>query len=312
MSMRDKLKSTLNIVAPSHDQKVDLSTFKPRTAPGIEHDNRKRLQAALAENEALKSQKVRVADLIEVEGRRRSLTQAQKEELKLNIQNNGLIHKIVVRPDGKGCFEIIAGHNRVDAYKALGLEEIEADIKDIDEEHVLQSAFYSNLFNSPLSDYEKYCGFKVIQEKTGEIQEQLAVRAGVSKMQISALFGFGKLPARAIEMIRENPHCIGYNAVSKMVARENVATNSEAIITAIERLSRDEITEAIAVTLATRKPTVKLAPQKMAPVKIGTENFAEFTIRKDRLVIDFKDSEKSAQLMGKIRDLIESEVKSSS
>ena len=64
------------------------------------------------------------------------------EELMESIKNNGLLNPIVVRPiRGKnGYFEILSGHNRVNAVKMLNLVEIASivkeDLTDLDAEYI--------------------------------------------------------------------------------------------------------------------------------------------------------------------------------
>lgn len=55
------------------------------------------------------------------------------EQLKESIQNVGLLSPIIVRRGEKlGEFIIISGHNRVEAFRQLGMSKIPASIKDVD------------------------------------------------------------------------------------------------------------------------------------------------------------------------------------
>ncbi|MCO5387004.1 MAG: ParB/RepB/Spo0J family partition protein [Desulfosporosinus sp.] len=47
-----------------------------------------------------------------------------------SIRENGVIQPIVVRNIGKGKYEILAGHNRVNASRLAGLTKIRADIRE--------------------------------------------------------------------------------------------------------------------------------------------------------------------------------------
>lgn len=51
------------------------------------------------------------------------------QELMDSISNCGLLSPIIVRPAKDGKYEIICGHNRVKAMKALGHSHILSDIR---------------------------------------------------------------------------------------------------------------------------------------------------------------------------------------
>lgn len=301
-------------LAEIRSSQVDAPIKKPESAmsPLIElGKTREALKLANQKAEALKNKMISISEIHEVEGRKRSLSKEDFEQLKNNLSHNPLVNAIVVRARKQGGYEIISGHNRVQAYRELGRVEIEADIRDFEDGQLFEASFYSNLINSTLTDFEKFVGFKQIQNKTNETHEELANRAGVSKSQIASIFNFEKLPLEALDLIKQNPHCIGYNAVSKIVAKDNASINNQAIVKAVGRLVNGEITEAMAVSLSLTKKQKERRALVMAPVKRGGANFAEFTIRKDRMVIDFKEPALSSALMEKIRLLIEEEAKSS-
>lgn len=55
------------------------------------------------------------------------------EELKTSIEQNGVLVPIIIRKISNREFEIISGHNRVQACKELGYNTIPAIIKDVDD-----------------------------------------------------------------------------------------------------------------------------------------------------------------------------------
>ena len=58
---------------------------------------------------------------------------------------NGLIENIKVRPCKTGGYEILSGHNRVNACKMLGCAEIPADIEYVDDARAIVIATVTNL-----------------------------------------------------------------------------------------------------------------------------------------------------------------------
>ncbi len=63
-----------------------------------------------------------------------------------SIENTGLINPIVVRPVNHGKYEIICGHNRVKAAKALDHDKIRAEVRyGLTDDKALKLFFDSNL-----------------------------------------------------------------------------------------------------------------------------------------------------------------------
>jgi ParB family chromosome partitioning protein len=100
-----------------------------------------------------------------------------------HLANNELTTPIVVRPSSTatGKFEIIAGHHRVEAFKQLGRTEIEATIRQMDDQEAQKRIFFDNLMAPDLPDFEKYKGFAALRKCTGQSYDALAKDAGISK-----------------------------------------------------------------------------------------------------------------------------------
>ena len=126
-----KMKSTMGLTPVRKE--INLDNIVPKTGPGIVVWDHQRANAAEAKLAAIETGKVKISDLYEVEGRKRSLTPEDFEQLKNNLTSNPLVNAIVVRARKQGGYEIISGHNRVQAYKELGRLEIEADIREFED-----------------------------------------------------------------------------------------------------------------------------------------------------------------------------------
>lgn len=55
----------------------------------------------------------------------------EQQELTESIKENGLLEPIIVRSFPAGKYEIISGHRRVEACKALGITSIPVTIKEL-------------------------------------------------------------------------------------------------------------------------------------------------------------------------------------
>jgi ParB family chromosome partitioning protein len=308
-SFRDKLIKTKDIqTTPVTAQELDVIMKQvPQSAPGLMNFTQKSLNKKLDELEAVKEElragRVAISKIVEVEGRRRSLTPQQFSDLKGNIEQNGLIHKIVVRPLDNGQYEVVAGHNRLEVYRQLGRGEIEVDIQEIEGRRVIENAFYSNLFQSELTAFEKYQGFKEIREITGETQEIMARKAGISRQQVTSLFAFEEFPESAHEILKNNPGILGYTA-----AGELKKLSETKLLDVLNKLVLGEITEAKAVELTVEKP--KNTTVKVDPIVIRKGKFTYASIKQKGQLIAItlgKDTDSEAVLL-QIQNLLKSNI----
>jgi ParB family transcriptional regulator, chromosome partitioning protein len=283
----------------------EQQSTRPTTAPGATafmqpamdalNERAKRAEAKVAEYEmklAKQPTEVALNMLVEVPGRKRKLTPQQFEELKENLRRNPLVHPATVKKLPHGKFEIVSGHNRVEAFRALGLSTIPAVVMDIDEAIVSRSAFYANLFQTSLTDYEKYLGFREERDRTQETQKQIADEAGIPESVVSMLFSFERLPKRALELIMRRPEVIGLNCVSELakLAREG---KEERVIEAVELLVEGTLTQKEAVKHAKKVVVLPRSSVVGTPVKIraGRLEFCEYLSRGASLRIEFKNEE---------------------
>ena len=96
----------------------------------------------------------------------RPYTPAMLQDLARNICKNGVIQPIHVRPKPTGRFEIIAGHNRVEASKLAGLSAIPALVQQLDDNQAAIIMIDSNLKTRPyLLPSEKAKAYKLRMEK---------------------------------------------------------------------------------------------------------------------------------------------------
>ena len=112
------------------------------------------------------------------------------EELKASIKEFGLLNRILVRPldDGDGKYEIIAGHRRVHAAKALGLKELPVIVYPIDHDEATLLMVDSNNQRENVSIMEKGRAYRMKLDaikRQGE-RSDLTSRHSVEKLEISA------------------------------------------------------------------------------------------------------------------------------
>lgn len=288
----------------------------PRTAPGQLIGLQGRVHSQQAEIDKLKRAleqrapgKLQLSKLHEVPGRRRKLTALEYGELKANLAKYPLAQPITVRERPDGEFDIVAGHNRAAVYRELGRTEIDGIVLDIDPSMVEYAAFFSNLLSPTLSDFEKFWGFKSLQDSTGITKEELAKAAGISDSHVGRIMKFDLLPDECKALLAMRPERLGSNAAEQM-AKAVSEGRSQQVMAAIEKLVQDEsYTQVQAV--ADTKPVKPMQPTRQSlVVKRGNKRVCQITARNGVVGVAFSDADASEaeSWAERIRAFIENEV----
>jgi ParB family chromosome partitioning protein len=288
----------------------------PRTAPGQlmhlqataeqQHDEIERLRKAL---ETRAPSRLPLSKLHEVPGRRRKLTATEYAELKANLGQYPLAQPITVAPRADGEYDIVAGNNRAAIYRELDRTEIDGLVLDIDPSMIEHAALFSNLLSPSLSDFEKYWGFKTLQDSTGITKEELAKTAGISDTHVRRIMKFDLLPERAKEILSERPERLGSAAVEQLVKAASDGRESQ-VIEAIRRLVEDDsFTQAQA--LASLTPKSKRSVEKPLVIKRGQLPVCQITTRNEVVGVSFptKGGEKAEEWAKRIHAFIDAELR---
>ncbi|SAK42966.1 ParB, partition protein [Caballeronia ptereochthonis] len=282
-----------------------------RTSPGRLMDAQHRINTAQARIKELETQleeraalEVPLDSLVEVNGRRRKLTSEQFQELKSNLAQHALATPILVRALPDARYEIVAGHNRVAAYRELGRRTIRANVASIEESEIEFAAFFSNLLSPSLTDFEKYWNFKRLQELSGLSRTEISESAGLSKSHVTRIFSFDALPEAAKTALAEKPERLGSNAAQKLAALTE-AGKSEKVVEAVRRLIDDDnFTQDRAVAFVAEKP--RTAAPSSTVVRSGRRKVCEISTRNGVVGVRFfeKDASDAEQWGQRIADFI--------
>lgn len=323
MGIKDLKAKTANVAA-RHVERIQDDEI--RTAPVRMYDITQRMHEAekhVAELEielkvaqsGIKAE-LSLDQLVEVAGRKRNLTLQEFNELVENLRNNPLVTPITVRRLDKDKYEIVSGHNRVAAFSALHRTSIPAVIRNDDHIQADLNAFYANLLQPSLPDYEKYLGFCMIKKHHPNMtHEEIGDLAGISRQQVTRLMTFSALPTDVIEALHQNPHALGANAAAELAT---LAKNGrkDAVIKAVQQLVAGEIDQAEAVEQASRA-TKSITEEKPAKLKIeprvikqGRATYCSLRRAEKTIRLDFKTPEEAAAIEQAIFNLIESMAKS--
>lgn len=151
---------------------------------------------------------------------RKIFDETSLRELADSIQKQGLLQPILVKPIDGNKFQIVSGERRFRACKMLGIEKIEAEVKELDGNAILEIQLIENLQRQDLSPLEEAQTFQRMTEELGYSHEDIAkkisksreyvankVRLLKAKQMIKEALATGRITeghARAIMPINEN------------------------------------------------------------------------------------------------------------
>lgn len=125
---------------------------------------------------------------------RRDMDPQALEELAQSIKAQGLMQPIVVRPIGKGRYEIIAGERRWRASQQAGLDSIPALVRDIGDEAAIAMALIENIQRENLNPIEEALSLQRLQQEFQLTQQQVAEAVGKSRASVTNLLRLIALP----------------------------------------------------------------------------------------------------------------------
>ncbi len=257
----------------------------------------------------VQQQEIALDELHEVPKRRRKLSEAEYVDLRENLRRNPLVTPITVRIDDAGRFEIVSGHNRVSAYRELGKTSISSIVQRTDGVQANINAFYANLLQTDLSDFEKFVGFKMMQDELHLSLAKIAEHSGKSQSFVSRLMAFADLPREAQAIIEANPAIIGMDAAYQLatIARDgNRKDAAEKVIIAVKKLADGELDQRQAVKLASDTNVAKASVlSKPIKIKSGKTDYCALRRVDKSLRIDFRSANEAEALQQAVLELLE-------
>ncbi len=126
----------------------------------------------------------------------------QLASLTESIRKDGVLMPVLLRMQGDG-YELIAGERRWRASQAVGLLEIPAVVREVDDLQALELAIIENEQRDDLTAVESARAYKRLIDEFSFTQQQVAESIGVSRVQVSNLIRLLQLPLSIQEMIEQ-------------------------------------------------------------------------------------------------------------
>lgn len=114
----------------------------------------------------------------------KDLNKKKLEKTKEAIKKNGIIQPIIVKKASNG-YEVVTGHQRLEAVKELGIKKIPVVIKSFIDEKALEITLLESIQSEDLNPIEQANTFKKLADKFKLTQEEIAGLTGRSKALIT-------------------------------------------------------------------------------------------------------------------------------
>ena len=165
------------------------------------------------------------------------------ENLAANIEDIGLNQPIVVRMTEDGLYELIAGENRLRAFRLLKREAIPAIIRHIDNPLAAKAALADNIHRRDLTDFEIGAALRFLMDEGMETSiSGLSRLTGKDRTDVRRLLSYSDLPQDVITIIRETPSLIG-GTIAKVLADYTLDGHDQLVIEAVGMISHGKLTQ---------------------------------------------------------------------
>lgn len=134
---------------------------------------------------------------------RRHFDESALGELADSIREVGLLQPVLVRADGEGSYELIAGERRWRAARRAGLQMIPALVRTSDDSSALEAALVENLHRDDLNALEEAAAYQQLIEDFKLTHERVASRVGRSRATVTNMLRLLQLPPGIQRLLRD-------------------------------------------------------------------------------------------------------------
>ena len=139
-----------------------------------------------------------------------ALNEIALQELAASIKSVGVLQPIVVRTNGAGRYQVIAGERRWQAAHMAGLNAIPAIVRHVSNEQAMEMTIIENLQREDLNPIEQARAYDRLGREFGLTQEQMSIRTGLERSSISNFLRLLKLPTSVQAKIEQDQITISH------------------------------------------------------------------------------------------------------
>lgn len=126
-----------------------------------------------------------------------------------SIRADGVLQPLLVRPAGSR-YTLIVGERRLKAARLAGLTTVPAIIREIDPDRLLEATLVENIQREDLNPIEIALALEQMLKELEIVQDQLAVRTGMSRTSVTNHLRLLKLPLSVIRLVRDGKLQMGH------------------------------------------------------------------------------------------------------
>jgi len=204
-----------------------------------------------------------------------------------SIRAVGWFGTIMVRPLEGGLHQVLAGERRWRAAKAVGLETLECDVREMDDKAAIELAVVENRDREDLDIIEEAGAYKAMVNLGWTVKE-IASRSGKSERSIYLMLELCELDDGLQEALRDRQ--ISMNTATVLGRIEDEAARSEALVRIVKpRVQDHPLSEKQALPLIQRE---YLDPQKRQAAWAKKEKWLRKEYGKDVEIFSVADAGK--------------------
>jgi len=144
---------------------------------------------------------------------RTSLDEQSLQELADSIQAIGLLEPIVVRANGGGRYQVIAGERRVKACYMAGVYKVPAVVRQVTDHQAAAMTVIENLLREDVNPMDQAHAFHRLADEFGLSPDEIAVHTGKSRSAVSNFLRLLHLPPQVQDMVRSGKLSLGHAKV---------------------------------------------------------------------------------------------------
>lgn len=135
---------------------------------------------------------------------RREMNKENLAELASSIKSQGIIQPIIVRPTGKGNYEIIAGERRWRAAQLANLHEVPVVMKELQDRQAIALSLIENIQREDLNAIDAAISLQRLIDEFAITHEEAASTIGKSRTAVTNLLRLLSLPAEIKNMVEQS------------------------------------------------------------------------------------------------------------
>ncbi|MCC9000044.1 MAG: ParB/RepB/Spo0J family partition protein [Candidatus Contendobacter sp.] len=141
---------------------------------------------------------------------RQDLREDTLQELAESIRAQGLVQPVIVRPLGRGHYELIAGERRWRAAQLAGLREVPAVVREVSDQAAIAMALIENIQREDLNPLEEATALQRLIAEFDLTHQQAAEAVGRSRTAVTNLLRLLELTEEVQQRVRDRKLDMGH------------------------------------------------------------------------------------------------------